>query len=180
MTIIIGLEHGGKVYMGGDSGASDGYVSSVVSAPKVFKNGPFLIGFTTSFRMGQLLQYGDLEFSSLPDKNNVNRFLTNDFVDRLRQMWTDRGWMGEDEEKREKSGLFLLGFMGCLYRVDLDFQVGRNLQGYDAIGSADQVALGAMYGTRKTSKPDVRIRAVLEACGHVNAHVRPPYYVENL
>ena len=58
MTCIVGLEHDGKVYMGGDSAAVGGMDVYPSRIPKVFQAGRYLIGYTTSFRMGQLLQYG--------------------------------------------------------------------------------------------------------------------------
>lgn len=57
MTCIIGLENKGKVYMGADSASSNGYSINVSGNPKLFRSGPFLIGFTSSWRMGQLLQH---------------------------------------------------------------------------------------------------------------------------
>ena len=56
MTCIVGLVHEGVVYIGGDSAGVAG-LSLVVRADEMFRNGDFLMGFTTSFRMGQLLRY---------------------------------------------------------------------------------------------------------------------------
>ena len=58
MTCIVGLEHKGKVYIGGDSAGVAGYSLSVRADQKVFINGNFIFGFTSSFRMGQILRFG--------------------------------------------------------------------------------------------------------------------------
>ena len=57
MTCIVGLIDGNRVWMGGDSAGVSGLDITVRSDPKVFRNGDFLIGFTSSFRMGQLLAF---------------------------------------------------------------------------------------------------------------------------
>ena len=41
MTCIVGLVHGGKVYMGGDSAGVGGYCLTVRADEKVFRNGEF-------------------------------------------------------------------------------------------------------------------------------------------
>ncbi len=54
MTAIVGLVHNATVYIGGDSAGVSGYSMTVRADSKVFTIGPYLMGFTTSFRMGQL------------------------------------------------------------------------------------------------------------------------------
>ena len=57
MTAIVGIAEKGSVYIGGDSAGVAGLSISTRTDVKVFKNGPFVLGFTSSFRMGQILQY---------------------------------------------------------------------------------------------------------------------------
>ncbi|XVV11230.1 hypothetical protein ACQP2X_41330 [Actinoplanes sp. CA-131856] len=57
MTCIVGITDGTTVTIGGDSAGSDGWHVAVRSDSKVFQVGPYLMGFTTSYRMGQLLRY---------------------------------------------------------------------------------------------------------------------------
>ena len=57
MTCIIGLVADGRVYLGGDSAAVHGWTRRRTRLRKVFRKGPFLVGYTTSFRMGQLLEH---------------------------------------------------------------------------------------------------------------------------
>ena len=57
MTCIVALKENGKVYIGGDCAGSDQSFTHSRKDPKVFKRGKFLIGFTSSFRMGQLLMH---------------------------------------------------------------------------------------------------------------------------
>jgi len=58
MTCIVGIQHDGRVYIGGDSAGVAGYSITSRADAKVFTVGPYVMGFTSSFRMGQLLRYG--------------------------------------------------------------------------------------------------------------------------
>lgn len=57
LTCIVGMTHKGKVYIGADSLGSNGFTQSIRKESKVFKNGEFLIGCTSSFRMIDLLKW---------------------------------------------------------------------------------------------------------------------------
>lgn len=58
MTCIVGLKHKDKVYIGGDSlGANTAFQKTVRADEKVFQKDDMIFGFTSSFRMGQILRY---------------------------------------------------------------------------------------------------------------------------
>ena len=50
MTAIAAIVQDNVVYIGGDSAGVGGYSLEVRKDPKVFITGPFVMGFTTSFR----------------------------------------------------------------------------------------------------------------------------------
>ena len=69
MTCIVGiLEENGDIYMGGDSAGASGNTLKIRADEKVFINENYIMGFTSSFRMGQLLRYGFMgkEWDVLP------------------------------------------------------------------------------------------------------------------
>lgn len=178
MTCIVGLVDEGKVYMGGDSAGVNGGWDLVVRAdPKVFHIGPFVVGFTSSFRMGQLLRFA-LVPPVHPPEVDIYRYMTVDFINAVRDCLKTGGWAKKDGEK-ESGGVFLVGYRGRLFEIDSDYQVGEGLDGYMAVGSGDQVALGALYATQKLP-PLVRIRLALEAAERWNAGVRGPFVIEVL
>lgn len=55
MTCIVGLVENNKVYIGGDSAGVAGLSLMKRADEKVFKKDEFIFGFTSSFRMGQLI-----------------------------------------------------------------------------------------------------------------------------
>jgi ATP-dependent protease HslVU (ClpYQ) peptidase subunit len=143
MTCIVGLEHHGRVYIGGDSAGIAGTGLCVRADAKVFRNGPFLIGFTTSFRMGQLLQF-KLKPPPHPADVDTFEFLVGTFVDTVRSCLKSGGFARRKEEQ-EIAGAFLVGYRGRLYTIDSDYQVGQSADRFGAAGAGAQLALGALH-----------------------------------
>jgi hypothetical protein len=177
VTCIAGLIHDGKVYMGGDSAGVAGYGLTVRSDVKVFKNGPFLMGFTTSFRMGDLLRYSFNPPKHHPDVE-IRRYMVVDFVNAVRQCLKDGGYASNDKGE-ESGGTFLVGYKGRLFKIDGDYQVGESLDGYDAVGCGYQIASGSLFSTHNLD-PRKRIEIALEAAERHSAGVRGPFHLEVL
>jgi hypothetical protein len=58
VTCIVGFVEGNTVWMGGDSaGTSLSLDQDLYDAPKVFRNGPMLIGTSGNARQGDLLRW---------------------------------------------------------------------------------------------------------------------------
>jgi ATP-dependent protease HslVU (ClpYQ) peptidase subunit len=176
MTAIAGLVHAGKVYIGGDSAGSDGSLRTVRADTKVFSSGPYIFGFTGSFRMGQLLRWS---LRPSTPEGGLERFLATTFVDEVRQCLKTGGWAGI-ENAREEGGTFLLGVQGRLFTIYDDFQVGEAADGYDAVGSGDAVALGALYATANMGmEPTERLTLALSAAAALTPFVMSPFIVRS-
>lgn len=173
MTCIVGLADNGKVYIGGDSAGVLDYAISVRADTKVFRNGPYLMGFTTSFRMGQLLHH---TFKPPTPKGNLERFMVRDFVPSVMECLTDGGWLTTKDGARE-GGTFLVGVHGQLFCVESDFQVGRTVNGYQSVGCGSDIALGSLH-TSIGAKPLTRVRAALHAAAHHSAGVTGPFVIK--
>lgn len=177
MTCIVGLIDDGKVHIGADSAGISGWSLSIRKDRKVFKNGPFLIGFTSSFRMGQLLQY-----SFQPPARYYNRdimaFMAVDFIDAVRNCFKAGGFAGRENEV-EKAGDFLVGYEGRLFSIQQDYQVAESLYGYAACGCGQDAALGAIFAAGSLPAQD-RLRVALEAAERFSAGVRGPFYFETI
>jgi ATP-dependent protease HslVU (ClpYQ) peptidase subunit len=176
VTCIVGVQTSDGVLIGGDSAGISGWVRTHRADPKVFEHGTgYVIGFTTSFRMGQLIRYADLPKPLDRDGDDLDRFMAVDFVDAVRQALKDGGWAEKDKD-REDGGTFLVGVNGWLYKVCDDYQVGRSLDGYDAAGSGWELALGALHATPEL-EPVERVTRALSASAHHSASVHPPFTV---
>lgn len=172
MTAIVGLVHKHRVYLGGDSAGVAGYQLTLRRDPKVFRSGPYAMGFTSSFRMGQLLRHS---LTAPQPEGDLDRFMVTTFVDAVRTCLKDGGWARKDAEQ-EEGGTFLVGIHGRLFTIDSDYQVAESADGYDAAGCGDQLALGAFHATAALDmKPRQRLTAALDAAAHHSAGVRGPY-----
>lgn len=175
MTCIAGIEQDGRVWIGGDSAAgSGGWGLTVRADEKVFTTGPFLMGFTTSFRMGQLLRYRLSVPAPTVDVDDV-RYMSTTFVDAVRQCLKDGGY-ARVENGQESGGTFLVGYKGSLYMVYGDYQVGSPVDGFAAVGCGQDIALGALAVT-KTLAPAKRIKLALAAAERFSGGVRGPFII---
>jgi hypothetical protein len=174
MTCIAGLVDRGKVWIGGDSAGVAGWDLAVRADEKVFTNGEFVLGFTSSFRMGQLLRYAFTP-PAPHEEQDIQQFMVTDFINALRQCLKDGGYATKDKEQ-ESGGRFLAGFRGQLFDIGTDYQVGRNADGYAAVGCGDQIALGSLFSTRGQPAQQ-RIHKALEAAERHSAGVRGPFVI---
>jgi len=142
MTCIVGLIKNGNVYMGGDSAGTSGLDTELRKDPKVFKNGDFLIGYTSSFRMGQLLRF---KFTppSIAEDIDIYTYMCTSFVDEVRKIFKEGGF-SKNKESVETGGRFLVGYKGRLFQIDDDFQVGESFNSFNAVGCGDRYAKGAL------------------------------------
>lgn len=177
MTCIAAVTDGKTVWMGGDSAGSNGYDVTVRRDPKVFRRGEFLMGFTDSFRMGQLLMC-KLSPPTPREGQNLYEFMVTDFIDAVRQCFKDGGFARKDSE-REKGGTFLVGYRGRLFEVESDYQVGETDDPYDAVGCGEAFAKGVFYALRSMGSmtPSDKIVAALEAAAHHSEGVRGPFTI---
>ena len=177
MTCIIGLEHKGKVYVGGDSAGVAGYSIEVRSDTKVFKRGQFIMGFTSSFRMGQLLMC-KLRVPKQRKNQKDYEYMVNTFIDAVRKCLKAGGFASKKEET-EKGGTFIVGYKNKLYYVGNDYQVGVPSAPFTSVGCGSDLAMGAMHSLlrQKKIKPSMIIREALETVVEFNGGVRPPFTI---
>ena len=170
MTCIIGLVHDDKVYIGGDSAGVSGTNLTIRSDPKVFRNGPFLVGFAGSFRVGQLLRYA-LKPPGHPEGMDDYEYMIVEFVKAVRTTLKDNGF--------ETGPSFLVGYKSQIYSVDADFQVGIPYYRIAAIGAGANNALGAVHALGHW-EPEAKIKRALEITADLNTGVSPPFTIMRL
>jgi hypothetical protein len=179
MTAIAGFVDANKtVWIGGDSAGVSGASITVRADAKVFQRGQFLFGFTSSFRMGQLLRY-KLEIPTRADGQDVEEYLATSFADSVRQCLKDGGYARKTNEE-ESGGTFLLGYAGRLFCIQSDYQIGESLHGYDACGCGDDIAIGALYSTQDLGGSHGRMMGVLQAVERHCSAVCGPFVIKSL
>ena len=133
-----------------------------------------LFGFTSSFRMGQLLQYS-LDIPARQREEDVFGYMCTSFIDAVRACLDDGGYK-TTKDGVEEGGTFLVGFENRLFLVDNDFQIGESLWSFQAVGCGRDLALGAMHALE--GRPDeVRVLAGLKAARSFSAGVCEPFHI---
>lgn len=171
-TCIVAVREDDQIVMGGDSaGAYSDLSVRTRQDEKVFINNGFIIGFTTSFRMGQLLRYSfkpPKHPNGMPDME----YLVSKFIEEVRKCFTDAGYA---------NGTFIVGYRGEIYTVEGDFQVGHGLDNYAAVGCGAYYALGALYASEnKKMTADARVTLALSAAEKFSGGVGKPFNILHL
>lgn len=178
MTCIVGLLDGDKIYMGADSaGVANSYALAIRADEKVFIKDNFIMGFTTSFRMGQLLRY-KLQISPRAESIDVFEYMVTSFVEAVRKCLKDGGF-AEEKDKQETGGTFLVGYAGRLFKITGEYQVEERLLSFTATGCGADIAFGVLFAN-KHLEPKERILQALEAAEYFSAGVRRPFIIKTL
>ncbi len=172
MTAIVGIEHGGRVYLGGDRAISGD--DSVVQAarPKVWKRGSVLFGCA-----GQLDQLQLLSHTYRPPRyrgRDPSSYLGRHLAPSLRSFFAEEKAVGVPWVV---DVTLLVGVGGFLFYFDSEFsfsQVGPEW----AIGSGGDATRAALMHI--TGDPRERARRALETASRVCVSVAGPFDVVEL
>jgi ATP-dependent protease HslVU (ClpYQ) peptidase subunit len=177
MTCIVGYVKKGKVTIGGDSVGVGGLSITHRKDPKVFQNGPFIMGFTSSFRMGQLLMSSAFISPRQKKDQSDYDFMVTSFIDSVKECFDKGGYSQTYKDGDHKGGTFLVGYKGVLYMIESDYQVSESLENYEAVGCGEEFAKGVLFtvDNEKNLEPREKIKLSLEAATHFSGGVRPPY-----
>jgi hypothetical protein len=181
MTCIVGLLDKGIIYIGGDNAATNpnDMVQRNRGDDKVFKRsgvglrGDMIFGFTSSYRMGQLLKY-KLEIPKHKDSISVDKYINVDFIDAVRETFINEGFATK-VDNADFGGEFIFGYMGHLFEIDADFQVICNKDGFTSVGCGYQFALATMYNNSYLKDPIKRINNALVTAEYFSSGVRGPF-----
>ena len=173
MTCIVGVVDDEGIIMAADSnGVSAGYNVTPRADRKVFVvqttiRQPMLVGFTSSYRMGQLLKW----WNPPAARGDLERYMQTTFIDGVRRLLRENGYM-KVTDNREEGGTFMVGYHRRLYVVHSDFQVAVPALPYAAVGSGEEYALGSLYTSDDgVLSTEARARIAVEAASAFNTSV---------
>jgi len=188
MTCIVGLRAPDGVVMGGDSAGIGNMDLHVRADEKVFARSgggaDWLFGFTSSFRMGQLIRYS-LKLPKVPGRDgDLYRYMVTKFVDACRDCFKSGGFAQKHKEE-ESAGTFLVGVRGSLFTVYGDYQVAQEACGFASVGCGGEIARGSLHATAVAAReaqpwrigPRRRVEMALQAAEQCSAEVRGPFVI---
>lgn len=176
MTCIVALETPAGVVMGADRMASTWTTTITLDDPKIFTNGPLLIGACGSIRHGQLLKYS-LVVPVDTLSWDRDRWVAHNLAYAIQHTFETHGAKPiKDGVSRGNNALCAVG--GRCYELQSDYSFTRAVNGEYAIGSGEEYALGSLHATRGNPDPEARVRAALEAAAEHTPTVAGPFDIE--
>lgn len=180
MTCIVAIKTPKSIFMGADSAGVGGSGLSIIKDSKVFIKNKFIIGYTSSFRMGQLLRY-KIKFPTQNKTQDIFTYMATNFVDALRKCYEDSGFLTK-KDSSESGGSFLIGYKGRLFQIQEDFAILETICNYQACGCGKDIALGSLYSTdhehlEDCLLPSYRLELALQAAEQFSTSVRSPFNV---
>ena len=183
MTCIVAITDGENMVIGGDSAGVAGLRLTVRKDPKVFiredRSGTeWLFGFTSSFKMGELIQY-ELALPEIKKSNteDLYGFMVKEFIPAVRKCFKDGGYARKKDDE-ESAGTFLVCLLGRIFEIEGDYQVGEPMDNFAAVGCAEDVAKGSLYTTEGRVKSSLkRAQMALEAAERFSGGVRAPFVI---
>lgn len=173
MTCIIAIEQNNQVFMGADRMGSNGYSGEPVAFSKLFQNGIVTIGYSGSFRAGQILQYA-LEIPTKTLTDDIDKWVAIDLTQAIRTAYKENGWL-EEKDGKAVGAPILIAVKGRCYQIQTDFSFIRSLTGEYATGSGMDYALGSLRSTRGKIPPKKRIIEALETASEYVVSVQAPF-----
>lgn len=175
MTCIVGIIHPDlrTITLGSDTLGSSAYSCESRLDSKIFTRGNMLFGGAGSFRMINILKY-ELELPEHQQTVSTDAYMNTVFIRAVRKLFKKHGFLRVSEGIETFDGIFMVGYRGCLYIIDSDFQLAIATTPYTSIGSGQDVAKGSLYSTDRFDERD-RLRIALEASEQFVPSVRGPF-----
>ena len=184
MTCIVAFKGPKSITLAGDSAGVQGYDVTIRLDPKVFTVGPFSMGFTSSFRMGQILM--DIVIPKQKKGVDDHKFMRTTFVDTIRQKFDKCGFGGKEASSDndgggDVGGVFIVIYKQQIYTIDSDFQVAMSSEPFESVGCGSSFAKGVMWSMQQAWTLNISPTAIcteaLTAAAHFNCGVRAPFNI---
>lgn len=169
----------GNIYMGGDSIGATDYSYVTMANPKVFFRSNMVMGYTSSFRLGQILQY-DFEIPEHPDGMDDMTYLVSIFLKELMKTVEEKKYATiKDNELR--GGIFLVGYNKRIYKVESLFNIIETNKNYASCGCGCDFSDAAfwMMDNNPEIPPSEKVYTALK-CASSFAYVKPPFSILKL
>lgn len=177
MTTIIGIEYDDKSVIVADSRVTDdgGRVYSHPVMRKIARRGSLLIAGAGEVAPCDIAQNVWVPPAlTAKDKKDIYRFMIVKVMPSLRKCLVDNGYNFDEAHDKKQDGQrfqFLIACGGELFDIDQDLAVMKSEEGFYAIGSGGEFALGALYAGADAIK-------AMEIASRVSAFTFPPFYTE--
>lgn len=179
MTCIVGKAVDGRIYMGADSCAAGDWFYYPCDRPKIFKKEHLLIGFTSTYRWGDILEH-ELEVPRfISGRQLAMTYLVKELVPAIRRAMDKSGHLHK-EDGVEDGGTALIGCDGQVFIIQDDFSILPGPEYGIACGCGQEVAMAALKAMMlcgTTVDPEMQIYYALRTAGEMTNGVCGPYHM---
>jgi ATP-dependent protease HslVU (ClpYQ) peptidase subunit len=149
MTCIIAYkDEKNDIYLAGDKMGSNSFTGQTVKEPKVFWKGDFRIGYTTSFRMGQILKHVWTPPQRKVDQN-TDSYLYVDVVNSLKRCFIDNGFGNKD---KNNYGTFIMCYEDRMIEVQDELSLLESDRNVVSVGSGTYHATASVLAFSQYEK----------------------------
>jgi len=182
MTCIVAVIVGDEVVMGAESSGADLQEREMytIDMPKVFRAGPWIVGYSGSYRLGQILKFS-MTWPEPPEKLDYE-FMATEMVRALHDCLSKQFDSKQPDGAANRHWQILIGYRGKVFGISYKYDVISSSDSHAAIGGGRKVALGALQALagHPDLSPRERVERALEvACKYVPG-LRGPFVIESL
>lgn len=162
MTIIVAAKGVDGTFIGADKIASKGWDSRARVDKKVFLAHGIKYGFTSSYRMGQILQFHSIDCGE--DElmySDPFAYTVKYLVPMWRKVLSEHKF-SRNVEGEDIGGEFIVVVSGEIFIIESDFQVRHVAEGYAACGCGENYALGCLFNLDQSTPPEHKIKLAIE------------------
>lgn len=170
MTCIVGIVEKGHVYIGGDSASSNTKWIKTKKDSKVYKRGDFIVGMSGRCYVIQEIKHS---FIFPWDTENLTpmEFMIRNFIPALKT------FLKAVHRKFDECSM-IIGYKHHLFTVCDDLTVHEWINDFDAVGSGEEYAIGALHALTNTSIPTKeKVERALAASAEYCKNVKPPFFI---
>lgn len=162
MTIVVAVKSSSGVTIGADK-LGVRHLDKINRAdPKVFITHGIKYGFTSSFRMGQILRYHSQDCGDLHGTDPMQYVVTK-LVPMWRSILKEHGYVRFNDGE-ESGGVFIIALEGRIFTIESDFQVAEAQEDFAAVGCGESFALGFLLNSKHFNQLDRVKKAIETAC----------------
>lgn len=178
MTCVVGVIGKNEIFLGADSSGNSDNLVMPMTEVKIFKKGPFAVGYSGSLRVAQIIRYKMRTPTINQDKlkKDPMKYLSISFVNAMRKALKQDGASREISSQEENENDFIVAYNNRLFHIDGHYSVCESARDSMAIGSGMEYALGSLHTTRN-SNPEDRVKWALDAANEFCPWVMPPYHI---
>lgn len=186
MTLIVALKDKDSVWMGGDSGGfTSDYHGRTEVDEKIYRNGPFVIGYAGSFRIGQIVRYdfvppkkGYPKSANKASNEDWMLYFIKHFIPDLKKCISSN-----DAETEIEDAVLLIAVKNKFFEIALKtYQVEKCSDKFTAIGGGYCYALPALSVLEKECShlnAQTKIEKAMDASSEFYMGIRKPYTILN-